>query len=201
MINVNNTIEHNPGWTISRTFSCLNLLEIGWWSAVIAPPTHTHTYAHTLTHTRAHTHAHTHTHTPYYIISREQCTLPLPARGGSNALPSPFLCADVRYSNTMTSYHLSRLNIKVLYGVHLYGIIVQAWRVMAQGALHQMSDPAFNTTELGLAIAGYDAAWAGYRAYGLAEFYAPSLYVALMTHPLRCFFDNSRTLMMLSDSC
>ena len=62
-----------------------------------------------------------------------------------------------------------KIGASVQYGVHLYAIIVQAWRVMAQGALHQMADPMFNKTELAGAIEGYDAAWAGYRAFGLAE--------------------------------
>ena len=67
-------------------------------------------------------------------------------------------------------------------GVLLYSIIYEAWTVMAQGAQH--SKPAsgshFNATELGEAILAYDAAWAAYRAFGLAEVYAPSLY-----HPVR----------------
>ena len=85
-----------------------------------------------------------------------------------------------------------KVDASVQYGVHLYGIIVQAWRVMAQGVLHQMADPAFNKTALGDAILGYDAAWAGYRAFGLAEVYAPSLYhpyyLCLGTH-CNCAFD------------
>jgi hypothetical protein len=30
-----------------------------------------------------------------------------------------------------------KIDASVQYGVHLYGVIVEAWRVMAQGALHQ----------------------------------------------------------------
>ena len=43
-----------------------------------------------------------------------------------------------------------------------------------QGAV--VGTPSLNKTELASAILAYDAAWAAYRAYGLAEFYAPSLY-------------------------
>ena len=85
-----------------------------------------------------------------------------------------------------------KIDASVQYGVLLYSIIVPAWRVMAQGVLHLKHDPSFNKTELGAAISAYDAAWAAYRAYGLAEFYAPSLYhpyyLCLGTH-CNCAFD------------
>ena len=70
-----------------------------------------------------------------------------------------------------------KIDASVMYGVLLYSIIHPAWRVMAQGAAHAAADRAgFNATELAAAILAYDAAWAAYRAYGLAEVYAPSLY-------------------------
>eukprot|EP01047_Picozoa_sp_COSAG01_P060032 COSAG01_NODE_7297_length_3262_cov_8.165033_3_plen_92_part_00 len=48
---------------------------------------------------------------------------------------------------------------------------------MAMGAAYASKDRAgFNSTELGAAIGSYDAAWAAYRAFGLAEVYAASLY-------------------------
>eukprot|EP01051_Picozoa_sp_SAG22_P000055 SAG22_NODE_1_length_62449_cov_158.689270_55_plen_168_part_00 len=70
-----------------------------------------------------------------------------------------------------------KIDASVQYGVQLYSIIHPAWRVMAQGAARASPGRAgFNQTELSAAILAYDAAWAAYRAYGLAEFYAPSLY-------------------------
>lgn len=72
---------------------------------------------------------------------------------------------------------VDKIDASVQYGVQLYSIILAAWRVMAQGAAHASTGHAgFNQTELSAAILAYDAAWAGYRAFGLAEFYAPSLY-------------------------
>lgn len=52
---------------------------------------------------------------------------------------------------------VDKIDASVEYGVKLYSIIVPAWRVMVQGALHQKSDPAFNRTELAGAILAYDA--------------------------------------------
>ena len=69
-----------------------------------------------------------------------------------------------------------KIDASIEYGVRLYSIMLQAWRIMAQGALHQNADPTFNKTDLREAIVGYDAAWSGYKAFGLAEVYAPSLY-------------------------
>jgi hypothetical protein len=71
---------------------------------------------------------------------------------------------------------VDNIDASVEYGVKLYAIIVPAWRVMVQGALYQKADSSFNKTELAGAIEAYDSAWAAYRAFGLAEFYAPSLY-------------------------
>eukprot|EP01048_Picozoa_sp_COSAG05_P010484 COSAG05_NODE_926_length_6575_cov_6.025324_4_plen_294_part_00 len=85
-----------------------------------------------------------------------------------------------------------KIDASIQYGVLLYSIILPAWRVMAQGALHSTHNPGFNKTELAAAITDYDAAWAAYRAYGLSEFYAPSLYhpyyLCLGTH-CNCAFD------------
>ena len=52
---------------------------------------------------------------------------------------------------------------------------------MAQGFLHQSKPDCgaqvrFNQSALDEAIHDYDAAWEAYRAYGLANVFAPSLY-------------------------
>ena len=80
------------------------------------------------------------------------------------------------------AFLLGRQRMLLRTGVLLYSIIYEAWTVMAQGAQHSKptSGSHFNATELGEAILAYDAAWAAYRAFGLAEVYAPSLY-----HPVR----------------
>ena len=43
---------------------------------------------------------------------------------------------------------VDKIDASVEYGVRLYSIIHPAWRIMAQGALHQRSDAAFNKTEV-----------------------------------------------------
>jgi hypothetical protein len=63
----------------------------------------------------------------------------------------------------------------IRYGVHLYTIVEAGWIVMQQGyrKLHSMP---WDATALAAAISDYDAAYAEYRAFGLAEIYAASLY-------------------------
>ena len=87
-------------------------------------------------------------------------------------------CTNSAQNSVQLFFSLSCLT-NVVRSRYLYEVIYAAWRVMAQGAAYtnRAKDPAaFNKTELADGILAYDAAWAAYRAYGLAEFYAPSLY-------------------------
>jgi hypothetical protein len=63
----------------------------------------------------------------------------------------------------------------VRYGMHLYTVVENAWVVMQQGYRKDANMP-WNATVLSAAISAYDAAYAGYRAFGLAEVHAASLY-------------------------
>jgi hypothetical protein len=49
-------------------------------------------------------------------------------------------------------------------------------QICAPQSYHECCRVSWLQTELSAAILAYDAAWAAYRAFGLAEFYAPSLY-------------------------
>ena len=80
-----------------------------------------------------------------------------------------------------------QLGATVDYGVHLYRIVEASWRAMAQGYLKErrwsrlggVAPPTtipFDPKALAEAIADYNAAWAGYPAFGLANVFAPSLY-------------------------
>lgn len=61
------------------------------------------------------------------------------------------------------------------YGQHLFTVIDAAWRVMAQG-YRKDHGLQWNAGLLKQAIADYDSAFGAYRAFGLSEEYAPSLY-------------------------
>ena len=77
------------------------------------------------------------------------------------------------------------IRASVSYGAYLFAIVDAAWRVMAQGFLKGAGNAAppscgpntvFNQTELTAAICDYDAAQMAYRAFGLANVFAASLY-------------------------
>jgi hypothetical protein len=72
------------------------------------------------------------------------------------------------------------VEVSSLYAVHLYTIVEAGWKLLqyAYRQSHKL-EPAFPFTtpaELADGIVKYDAAFSAYRAYGLAEVYAPSLY-------------------------
>jgi hypothetical protein len=69
----------------------------------------------------------------------------------------------------------SRVGSTVRYGALLYEVIDAAWRAMGVGfkKSHNMS---FDPGALNAAIVDYDAAFTAYRAYGLSDVFAPSLY-------------------------
>eukprot|EP00038_Savillea_parva_P017329 m.19844 g.19844 ORF g.19844 m.19844 type:complete len:597 (+) comp3731_c0_seq1:39-1829(+) len=67
------------------------------------------------------------------------------------------------------------IGASVRYGQYLYTIVEAAWVVMQQGFRKGAHMP-WNATTLANAINDYDAAYAEYRAFGLAEVYAASLY-------------------------
>jgi len=73
------------------------------------------------------------------------------------------------------SVQSSFLASSIRYGQHLFGIIDAAWRVMAEG-YRKDNGVQWSSIALQQAIADYDSAFFAYRAYGLAEPYAPSLY-------------------------
>ena len=89
----------------------------------------------------------------------------------------------------------SQIGASVQYGAYLFAIVDAAWRIMAQGYLSgttgatvdgadraELAPPScgpntrFNQTELTAAICTYDAAQLAYRAFGLANVFAASLY-------------------------
>jgi hypothetical protein len=67
------------------------------------------------------------------------------------------------------------IRVSIEYGLRLYGIVREAFEVFAWGVRHDHNLP-INTTALAAALARYDADWAGYAGFGLANEEAPSLY-------------------------
>lgn len=68
------------------------------------------------------------------------------------------------------------LGTSIAYGAQLFNIVNVAWQVFVLGYKAQNKIPPCSTTALQTAIESYDALWAGYSAFGLANELAPSLY-------------------------
>lgn len=68
-----------------------------------------------------------------------------------------------------------RVGATVRYGARHYALVDAAWRAMGHGyrKVHNMS---YDAAALSAAVRDYDAALAAYRAFGLADVFAPSLY-------------------------
>jgi hypothetical protein len=69
----------------------------------------------------------------------------------------------------------AELGAGVEYGQRLYGIIEAGWSSMVLGYAKIHGLP-FDATALNTSLEAYDARWAGYRAFGLTNRYAASLY-------------------------
>ena len=69
-----------------------------------------------------------------------------------------------------------KLGATVRYGALHYAVVDAAWRAMGQGYKQQHRIASFDAAALAAAIVDYDAAFAAYRAFGLADVFAPSLY-------------------------
>lgn len=69
------------------------------------------------------------------------------------------------------------ITVSASYASYLYTIVYQAWKLL-QYAYRRANgmNPSMTTAELATTITAYDGAWGAYRAFGLAEVFAPSLY-------------------------
>jgi hypothetical protein len=69
------------------------------------------------------------------------------------------------------------IDVSTEYGTHLWSVVAAGWKLMGQTYRQDRDMPDLvNGTCLHGALREYDAAWAAYRAFGLAEIYAASLY-------------------------
>lgn len=67
------------------------------------------------------------------------------------------------------------IRVSIEFGLRLYSIVREAFEIFAWGVRHDHGLPT-NKTALGTALQRYDAGWAGYAGFGLANEEAPSLY-------------------------
>jgi len=69
------------------------------------------------------------------------------------------------------------ISVSADYAVHLYKIVAAGWPLLHYAYRREKKiSPSLSAAKLKAQILAYDAAFAGYRAYGLSEVYAPSLY-------------------------